>query len=94
MNLIACVVLAPILGLFIPSRRIVGVVLVAAWACILAPEAHEVLLVQQVDKRSMWNTLTFFAVNYVILVVAVAAADWIWRRRHTRKSADPLEPAR
>ncbi len=96
MNMIACIVLAPVLGWFVPSRRVVWGVLTSVFALLMAPTAHAVLLVDQIDKVSMANTLSFFAVNYVALVICLAGADWLWRRRHnTSKVAAPrLEPSR
>lgn len=96
MNMIACIVLAPILGWFVPSRRVVWGVLTTVFAVLMAPTAHAVLLVDQIDKVSMGNTLSFFAVNYVALIICLAGADWLWRRRHNRSrvAAPTLEPAR
>lgn len=96
MNMIACIVLAPILGWFVPSRRVVWGVLTSVFALLMAPTAHAVLLVDQIDKVSMGNTLSFFAVNYVALVICLAGADWLWRRRHSgaRVAAPTLEPSR
>lgn len=96
MNIAAAIVLAPLLGWFVPNRRIVWVALSTVFALLMAPTAHFVLLEDQVDKASMGNTLSFFAVNYVGLIVCLAGADWLWRRRHNRNraSAPTLEPAR
>lgn len=82
MNLIACIILAPILGFTARSRRMALAIMVAVFALTLAPTAHMVLLQDQVEQRSWANTMSFFAVNYVVLIVAAAGADWIWRRRH------------
>ncbi|MEZ5407725.1 MAG: hypothetical protein R2761_06855 [Acidimicrobiales bacterium] len=96
MNIAACIILAPLLGWFVPSRRIVWGVLSAVFALLLAPTTHAVLLDDQIDKASMGNTLSYFAVNYVALVVCLAGADWLWRRRHNRSpvGGPTLEPAR
>lgn len=96
MNMAVCIVLAPLLGWFVPSRRVVWAVLSVVFALLMAPTVHVVLLEDQVDKASMGNTLSFFAVNYVALAICLAGADWLWRRRHNRSrtAAPTLEPAR
>lgn len=96
MNMLACIVLAPILGFFVPSRRVVWGVLTTVFALLMAPTAHWVLLENQIDIASLGNTLSFFAVNYVALIICLAGADWLWRRRHSgpKAPAPTLEPAR
>ena len=86
MNLIAVLILAPILGLLVGNRRVVFLALTVVWAVLLAPTAHMVLLEDEVDKRSMTNTVSFFAVSYLGLAVGLGIAYLVHRRRWSVRS--------
>ncbi len=86
MNLIATIALAVVLALTVKSRRTTFTIVTVVWAIALVPTAHWVLLVDQVDKRSMGNTVSFFVVNYLALALALGAAQLLYRRR-ARRSA-------
>ena len=88
MNLIAMAVLAPTLGYFVTSRRIVVGGLVAVWSAILPAQTHWVLLVDQLETRSYSNTIGYFAINYAFLAAGIGAALAI-RHRRERQGALP-----
>lgn len=81
MNLVACLVLAPILGFVIASRRTVFTVLTVIWAIGIAPTAHLVLRHDN-PSGSMADTLSFFVVNYLGLALSLGLAHLVNRRRH------------
>lgn len=78
---IALLVLAPLLALTVADRRVVLGVLVLAWAVLMIPQTHVVLLDEQLHDRSMANTAAYFAINELTLVAAAALATWLHRRR-------------
>ncbi len=92
-SLIAMVILTPALALLVRDRRVVLGALVAVWALILAPQTHQVLLEEQLTDRSYFNTASYFLVNYVILGVALGAANFIHARRQRGRLAHPAPGA-
>ena len=87
MNILATIVIAPVLAWFVSNRKVVYGVLAAVFFLALAPTAHAVLLDEQLDKRSMSNTLGFFFVNYVGLGIAIGIAALVLRKRHRPTAA-------
>lgn len=81
MNLLAGIILAPILGWFVANRRILFGVLTAVWAIGLAPTAHLVLRHDN-PSGSMADTISFFVVSYLGLAISLGLAHLVSRRRH------------
>jgi hypothetical protein len=81
MNLLAGLVLAPILALVIRNRRTLFGILTAVWAIGLAPTAH-VVLRRGNPTGSMPDTLSFFVVSYIGLALSLGLAYLVNRRRH------------
>ncbi|CAN5543588.1 hypothetical protein BH10ACT1_BH10ACT1_18150 [soil metagenome] len=85
---LALLLLAPILGFTVADRRTTFAVLGAAWAVLMVPQTHAVLLVDQLHDRSYGNTIGYFAINYLTLVLAVGLAGWLnARRQRARKTS-------
>jgi hypothetical protein len=81
MNLIVGLVLAPILGWLIRSRRTLFTILTVIWAIGLAPTAHLVLRHDN-PSGSLPDTLSFFLVSYVGLGLSLGLAHLVHRRRN------------
>ncbi|MGE0880948.1 MAG: hypothetical protein AB7L13_08100 [Acidimicrobiia bacterium] len=86
MNILAVLVLAPILAWFVSSRKAVYGVVAGVFFLTLPPIVHGVLLDDQLDERSLGNTISFFFVNYVGLAIALGIAALVMRRRHPSPS--------
>ncbi len=84
MNLLVGLVLAPILGWLVPSRRILFGILTAVWAVGLAPTAHLVLRHGNPDG-SLADTISFFVISYLGLALSIGLAHLVHRRRHRNR---------
>jgi hypothetical protein len=89
MNLIAVVILAPVLAWTVHSRRFVLIALAAVWAATLAPTAHYVLR-EDAPNGSLLDTLSFFALSYLGLAVAAGIAWLVHGQRARQRKARPL----
>ena len=94
MNLIVTLVVAIVLGLVLSNLRTAMLVVTVVWAVLLPPVANQILLDEQLDKRSMGNTVSFFVVNYVGLAIALGVVYLIHRARSRRaQGAESASPS-
>ena len=90
---LALLVLAPLLGFTVADRRTIVGVLVGAWAALMIPQTHVVLLDEQLATRSMANTASYLIVNYLTLAIGVALALWLNRRRQATRRIEGVDSA-